>query len=117
MGSPKPTSKAEGTHMVSWTPHLTELFPEAVELAKETPWEGPNTRLFIQLQRSHAVSKYPDLAADLLMDWREKSGVSITWGTALEVLEKIEEAQPSALTIERMSDMKAQIKAIIQSSQ
>ena len=117
MGSPKHTSMAEGTYMVSWTPHLTELFPEAVQLAKETPWEGPTTQLFIQLQRSNAVSKYPDLVADLLMDWREKSGVSIIWGTALEVLDKIEEAEPSALTIEHTSDMKAQIEAIIQSSQ
>ena len=117
MGSPRPTSTAEGTHMVSWTPHLAEVFAEAVELAKETPWEGPTTELFIQLQRSSAVSQYPDLVADLLMDWREKSGVSIIWGNALEVLDKIEEAASSPHTIEHMSDMKAQIKAIIQSSQ
>ena len=103
--------------MVSWTPHFSEVFAEAVELAKETPWEGPTTELFIQLQRSSAVSKYPDLVVDLLMDWREKSGVSIIWGNALEVLDKIEEAAPSPHTIEHISDMKAQIEAIIRSSQ
>lgn len=117
MGSPRRTSTTEGTHMVSWTPHLAEVFAEAVELAKETPWEGPTTELFIQLQNSSAVSKYPDLMADLLMDWREKSGVSIIWGNALEVLDKIEEAEPSPHTIEQISDMKVQIEAIIRSYQ
>lgn len=117
MGSPKRTGTAEGTHMVSWTPHLVEVFAEAVELAEETPWEGPTMELFIQLQRSSALSQCPDLVADLLMDWREKFGVSIVWGNALEVLDKIEEAAPSPHTIEHMSDMRAQIKAVIQSSQ
>lgn len=117
MGSPRRTSTAEGTYMVSWTPHLAEVFAEAVELAKATPWEGPTTDLFIQLQSSSAISRYPDLVADLLMDWREKSGVSIIWGDALEVLDKIEGAAPSPHTFEHISDMKAQIEAIIQTSQ
>ena len=113
MGSPKPISPAEGTLIVEWIPHLTESFAEAVELAKATPWEGPTTQLFIELDRSSAVSKYPDLTADLLTAWSEKSGVSITWGTALQVLDKIEEAQPSGQAAEQASNLKARIKDLI----
>ena len=115
MGSPMPIRPAEGTHMVAWVPYLTEQFAEAVALAKNTSWEGPNIQLFVELTRSGAVSRYPDIAADLLMDWSEKSGVSITWGTALPVLNKIEEAHPSEQTVSRLLGLKAQIEAIIES--
>ena len=115
MGSPKPISPAEGYHMVGWVPHLTEPFAEAVTLAKATPWKGPDIPLFIELKRSSAVSTYPDLATDLLMNWSERSGITIEWGTALEVLNKIEEANPSERTAGRILDLKAQVRAMLES--
>ena len=117
MGTPLSISPAEGSRMVGWTPHLTESFPEAVELAKATPWEGPTPQLFIELSRSSAGSKFPDKTAELLMDWREKWVVSMDWGDILEVLDKIEKAHPSEQTIENIADMKAQIQDIVKSSQ
>ena len=117
MGSPKPISPSEGYHMVGWVPHLTEQFAEAVALAKATPWEGLEIPLFVERNRSSAVSKYPDIAADLLMDWSEKSVVSTTWGAAIEVLDKIEEATPSEQTAKRMLDLKTRIAAVIKSFQ
>ncbi len=116
MGAPLSISPAEGSRMIGWTPHLTESFPEAVELAKETPWEGPSTQLFIELSRSSAVSKFPDTAAELLINWGEKSTVSTDWGDGLEILDKIEQAHLSEQTIENIADLKAQIRDIVSSS-
>ena len=115
MGSPKQISPAEGSHIVKWTPHLIESFAEAIELAKATPWEGPIIQIFTELERSAAVSRFPDLAAEMLTGWSEKWGVSIIWGSAQVVLNKIEEAQPSKQTIEKTSNLKAQIRDCIDS--
>ena len=117
MGSPKPISPPEGYRMVGWVPHLTEPFAEAVELAKATPLEGLDIPLFVELNRSSAVSKYPDIAADLIMDWSERSVVSPTWGAATEVLDKIEEATTSEQTAERILNLKTRIDSVIKSFQ
>ena len=117
MGSPKPISPAEGTHMVGWVPHLTEFFAEAVTLAKATPWKGPDISLFIEIKRSSAVSKYPGLTTDLLMSWSERSGITTEWGSALEVLSKLEEANPSEQTAKQILDLKTRITQLLKSVQ
>ena len=115
IGSPRSISPAEGNQMVGWVPHLTETFAEAVTLAKETRWEGPDTLLFVELERSSAVSRYPDIAVDLLVYWSEESGISMTWGTGLEVLDKIDEAHLNQQTAGRMRNLKARIGAMLES--
>lgn len=117
MGSPKPISPSEGYHMVGWVPHLTEPFAEAVALAKATPWERLDIPFFVELNRSSAVLEHPDVVADLLIDLSEKSVVSMAWGEAIEVLEKIEETTPSKQTAERILDLKTRIATVIKSFQ
>ena len=109
IGLPKPISPEEGTQIAAWTAHLTESFAEAVDLAKRTPWSGPPPGLFQAMVRSGAASKHPDLAADLLTCWSEKSEISATWATALEVLDTIEQAQPGERAIEETAHLRVLI--------
>ena len=115
MGLPKRATPSEGAVMVGWTPLLTESFPEAVELVRETPWEGDLTGLFAQLERSSFASKHPDSATELLTSLMEKSGISIAWASAKGVLEQIEQASPTNQNIERVEDLKSEIDALIKS--
>ena len=59
---------SEIAYMLSWLPHLTAVFPEAVELAVQMPPEPlQKCRVILTLSKSDLWQKHPASVAELLM--------------------------------------------------
>ena len=91
VGKPKSLRPEEIGRMIEWLPHLTEVFPEAVELAVQMPSGSlDHCRIVHELNESNLWKRYPKDVSELLV-YLEESKLQgyIFWDELPELVGKL----------------------------
>lgn len=80
----------EVEHMLDWLPHLTAVFPEAVDLAVQMPSIPlQNYDLIHELETGDLWQKYPEEVAKLLIHWGKCDLREDVWYSGTELVDKL----------------------------
>ena len=87
-GVPAVLESGEIAHMLNWLPHLTPVFPEAVDLAVRMP-EGvlQGCRVIEELNRSNLWRRHPESVVKLLIYLRECNLPRYSWDSARDLID------------------------------
>ena len=89
-GIPAALEAGEIAHMLNWLPHLTAVFPEAVNLAVQMP-EGAlqGCRVIEELNRSDLWRRHPESVVKLLIYLRECNLPRYSWDSARDLIDQL----------------------------
>jgi hypothetical protein len=104
-GRPLKLEGKEVTEMIGWSIDLGPVFPEAVELIRESPNpEFGNSMIYYRLSESELLKQHPDSFADLLAFLTSKEGTRPIYDLeqlykAVELLVELEPRNPRLRTL------------------
>ena len=107
---PPVLESGEITNMLNWLPHLTAIFPEAVDLAvqmQEAQLE--NCRVIDRLNESDLSQRYPEEIAELLIYLWECNLPKYTWVSGRELIDKLLKQDISSEQKQKLQEIKIQL--------
>ena len=109
---PPALESGEMKNMLNWLPHLTAVFPEAVDLAVQMPTDIPlqNCRVLYEINESDLWLRYPDRVAKLLIYLSERNLQDSIWFSGLkELIDKLLEQDISSEQKQKLKEIKIQL--------
>ena len=109
---PPALESGELENMLNWLPHLTAVFPEAVDLAVQMPTAIPlqNCRVIYEINESDLWQRYPDRVAKLLIYLFERNLQDSIWFSGLkELIDKLLKQDISPEQKQKMKEIKIQL--------
>ena len=107
---PPVLESGEITNMLNWLPHLTAIFPEAVDLAvqmQEAQLE--NCWVIDRLNESDLSQRYPEEIAKLLIYLWECNLPKYTWVSGRELIDKLLKQDISSEQKQKLKEIKIQL--------
>ena len=109
---PPALESGELENMLNWLPHLTAVFPEAVDLAVQMPTDIPlqNCRVIYEINESDLWQHYPDRVAKLLIYLFERNLQDSIWFSGLkELIDKLLKQDISSEQKQKLQEIKIQL--------
>ncbi len=111
-GVPAVLESGELENMLNWLPHLTAVFPEAVDLAVQTPTDIPlqNCRVIYEINESDLWQRYPDEVAKFLIYLCKRNLQDSIWFSGLkELIDKLLKQDISSEQKQKLQEIKIQL--------
>lgn len=111
-GVPAVLESGELENMLNWLPHLTAVFPEAVDLAVQMPTDIPlqNCRVLYEINESDLWQRYPDGVAKLLIYLSKRNLQDSIWFSGLkELIDKLLQLDISPEQKQKLNEIKIQL--------
>lgn len=109
-GVPAALEPGEVEHMLDWLPHLTAIFPEAVNLAirmPKTPLQ--HCSVIYELRKSELSQQYPEAVAQLLIHLGESESPGYMWDEGRELVDKLLQTDLSPKLEEGLNELIAKL--------
>ena len=107
---PIPLDPNEVKHMLGWLPHLTAVFPEAVDLAVQMPRIPLQSYgVVYELEKGNLWQSYPEEVAKLLVYWGECALQEETWFSGVSLIDKLLESDISSELKQKLEELKVQL--------
>ncbi len=101
----------EAKYMLDWLPHLTAVFPEAVDLAvqmRSIPLQ--NYSIIHELNEGDLWQSHPEEVAKLLVHWGKCDLQEDVWFSGMELINKIPQSDISPELKQKLEELKVQLK-------
>ena len=110
-GVPAVLESGELENMLNWLPHLTAVFPEAIDLAIQMPMDIPlqNCRVIYEINESDLWQRYPDKVAKLVIYFWECNLPNYTWVSGRELIDKLLKQDISSEQKQKLEEIKIQL--------
>ena len=109
---PAALESGELENMLNWLPHLTTVFPEAVDLAVQMPTDIPlqNCQVIYEINESDLWQRYPDEVAKLLIYLWECNLRNSIWFSGLkELIDKLLKQNISPEQKQKLKEIQIQL--------
>ena len=109
-GVPADLEADEVKHMLGWLPHLTAVFPEAVDLAVQMPPIPLQSYGVVhELEEGDLWQSHPEGVAKLLVYWGECDLQEEAWFSGLPLIDKLLESDISPELKQKLEELKVQL--------
>ena len=109
-GVPADLEADEVKHMLGWLPHLTAVFPEAVDLAVQMPPIPLQSYGVVhELEEGDLWQSHPEGIAKLLVYWGECDLQEEAWFSGLPLIDKLLESDISPELKQKLEELKVQL--------
>lgn len=100
----------EAGHMLGWLPHLTAVFPEAVDLAVQMPSIPlQNYHLIYELETGDLWQKYPEEVAKLLIHWGKCDLREGVWFPGAQLIDKLLQSNIAPERKQKLKELRVQL--------
>ncbi len=109
-GIPAALEAGEIAQMLNWLPHLTSVFPEAVDLAVRMPRESlQNCQVIEELNRSDLWQRHPESVVKLLVYLRACDLPGYSWYSARDLIDQLLRLDISQESRQELQEIRIQL--------